>query len=241
MTSHVKNLAALALASGAFAAVAVSPAVGSPAPATGPATQQNGSDGRAAGDPTPRQVARIERFFQSGAWARETNRVIKRATASLRASVRRSSDPSRLVAVFDIDDTALSTYNCMKAGGFTQVRLVSCVLSGPLPAIAQTRQLFSLAQRLRVRVAFITGRPESVRSLTLTALHTAGYAGQFQLVMRPANDMRSSVVPYKSSARNALQRGGRRVVINVGDQRSDLAGGFAQHRFKLPNPMYTTP
>ncbi len=48
-------------------------------------------------------------------------------------------------------------------------------------------------------------------------------------------------MPFKSSARKALQRGGRGVVLSIGDQQSDLAGGAATRVFKLPNPMYTLP
>jgi hypothetical protein len=30
-------------------------------------------------------------------------------------------------------------------------------------------------------------------------------------------------------------------VVNIGDQFSDLAGGFAERVFKLPNPYYFIP
>jgi len=28
------------------------------------------------------------------------------------------------------------------------------------------------------------------------------------------------------------------IIANIGDQESDLAGGFAEKTFKLPNPFY---
>ena len=31
------------------------------------------------------------------------------------------------------------------------------------------------------------------------------------------------------------------ILVNVGDQRSDLTGGYARRGFKLPNPMYLIP
>lgn len=192
-------------------------------------------------DPTPEQIGRIEQFYESGAWARETTQVTDRATAFLRERVRRASDPRRLVAVFDIDDTALSTYDCMKAGAFTDGRRTACVVLDPHPPIEQTLRLFRFAQQRRVSVAFVTGRPEYVRTTTLAQLRKAGFRGRYELLLRPSEDHRSSVVPFKSSARKRLQRGGRRVVLNIGDQASDLAGGAAQRTFKLPNPMYTLP
>lgn len=38
-----------------------------------------------------------------------------------------------------------------------------------------------------------------------------------------------------------LQQSGYRIVVNVGDQRSDLTGGYALKTFKLPNPSYYIP
>lgn len=34
---------------------------------------------------------------------------------------------------------------------------------------------------------------------------------------------------------------GFRIIVNVGDQESDLAGGHAERAFKLPNPFYIIP
>ena len=45
---------------------------------------------------------------------------------------------------------------------------------------------------------------------------------------------------YKSGARATLERHGYTILENVGDQQSDLAGGRARHRYKLPNPVYVT-
>jgi len=31
------------------------------------------------------------------------------------------------------------------------------------------------------------------------------------------------------------------IILDIGDQLSDLAGGFADRTFKVPNPMYCIP
>jgi hypothetical protein len=46
------------------------------------------------------------------------------------------------------------------------------------------------------------------------------------------------VITFKSGQRAALEAQGYRIVANVGDQESDLAGGHADRSFKLPNPFY---
>jgi acid phosphatase len=42
----------------------------------------------------------------------------------------------------------------------------------------------------------------------------------------------------KTAARRALYREGYTIVANLGDQESDLRGGYAEHIFKLPDPLY---
>lgn len=59
----------------------------------------------------------------------------------------------------------------------------------------------------------------------------------------PENDKMKdkSVIPYKSSTRKMIQEKGYTIVVNIGDQFSDLAGGYAERVFKLPNPYYFIP
>ena len=52
-----------------------------------------------------------------------------------------------------------------------------------------------------------------------------------------------TTVQYKSSTRKHIEtlNGGQDIVLNMGDQFSDLKGGFADRTLKLPNPMYFLP
>ena len=50
-----------------------------------------------------------------------------------------------------------------------------------------------------------------------------------------------SLVPFKSGVRAFIESAGYRILVNVGDQFSDLAGGFARRSIKLNNPIYVTP
>ena len=42
-------------------------------------------------------------------------------------------------------------------------------------------------------------------------------------------------------ARRTLAEQGYVIVLNMGDQESDLAGGHAERTFKMPNPFYRVP
>ncbi len=48
-------------------------------------------------------------------------------------------------------------------------------------------------------------------------------------------------IRYKSGVRAHIESLGWDIVGNFGDQFSDLAGGFADKTFKLPNPNYFLP
>lgn len=185
-------------------------------------------------------AAGVIAYKDSGRWDREIARQDARARAYIARRVESARRPSKLALVLDIDDTSLSTYACQKPM-FTGARLARCVLGGRLPAIRPTLALYRYARAKGVTVAFVTGRPEVIRALTIANLRRAGYTGRYTLVLKPDAYRRPTLVPFKSAARRALERRGLDVVANVGDQRSDLAGGYADRAYKLPNPMYFTP
>ena len=57
-------------------------------------------------------------------------------------------------------------------------------------------------------------------------------------LFRPAGYESPSIVPFKSGERAKIEQQGFDIVLNMGDQESDLDGGHADHDFKLPNPFY---
>ena len=59
--------------------------------------------------------------------------------------------------------------------------------------------------------------------------------------MKPNNYAQASVVPYKSGARAKIVAMGYDIILNIGDQNSDLAGGYADKDIKLSNPYYLIP
>jgi HAD superfamily, subfamily IIIB (Acid phosphatase) len=89
-------------------------------------------------------------------------------------------------------------------------------------------------------VFFITARPEAIRAGTLQNLRAAGYKGKYELILQPDGYKPDSKVPYKSGARKQIQKRGFHILANVGDQKSDLKGGYSERTYKLPNPIYFT-
>jgi acid phosphatase len=183
--------------------------------------------------------AAIVAYHDSGAWDRDMSKV----TAQARAALLRARRTRKAAMVLDIDETALANWPEEKQTDFGYIPPMwnDWEHRGIAPANASVLNLFRFARKHGVAVFFITGRRETSREGTEKNLRNVGYVGYQALILRPASSRERSVVPYKSGARAQIERQGWHIVVNVGDQESDLRGGHADHRFKLPNPMYSIP
>jgi hypothetical protein len=50
-----------------------------------------------------------------------------------------------------------------------------------------------------------------------------------------------SAADFKAPARQKITERGYTILLSMGDQESDLKGGYAERVFKLPNPVYFLP
>jgi hypothetical protein len=143
--------------------------------------------------------------------------------------------------VFDIDETSLSNYTAIDADNFTFGPASQAEATNEIgTAIEPTLDLFNLAKKKGIAIFLITGRRENTRAHTTSNLTREGFEGYKELILKP-DASTDSTVAYKSGARTDIEDQGYRIVANVGDQYSDLAGGHAQVAFKLPNPFYFLP
>ena len=181
----------------------------------------------------PASPDEIIAYHDSGEWKADTTRQVRRA----RRFLSRHLGDRRPAIVLDIDDTSLSNYECLKDAGFDRAA-ADC---GRLPAIPQILSLYRYAGRHHVTVFFVTGRRERARESTIDNLEAEGYPRWKGLRLRPDEQPLSHKDGWKVRVRRAIERRGYRIVVNVGDQRSDLDGGHALRSFKLPNPMYVIP
>src|SRR5204862_230405 len=100
--------------------------------------------------------------------------------------------------------------------------------------------LVRLARDRGVDVFFLTGRPERLRAATEANLRAAGY-GWGGVILKPDDLTTKSAADFKAPERKKLQDLGYTIIVNIGDQMSDLDGGFAERTYKLPNPFYFIP
>jgi predicted secreted acid phosphatase len=147
--------------------------------------------------------------------------------------------PKKPTVVLDIDETTMSNWSCLDAAGFELSGLATCVVKSASVAFPGAKAFIKHARAKKVAIAFITGAPQAACALRQRNLIAQGIKKPFTLTCRPAGDTSDTIVPYKSAARKALIKKGATIVLNVGDQQSDLSGGAARKTYKLPNPIYT--
>jgi acid phosphatase len=159
-----------------------------------------------------------------------------KATRQLDAQL--AKHPTKPTVVLDIDETTMSNWACLDAVDFDLSGVATCVLRSESRAYPAAKAFIKHARARKVAIAFITGAPQVVCPGRAANLAAQGIKRPYTLICRPASDARDTLVPYKSGARKALQAKGATILVNIGDQRSDLAGGAAKSKVLLPNPIY---
>jgi hypothetical protein len=207
-------------------------------------------------------------FAQDSYYAREARRVARAGEHYL--AQRHRTNGTRAI-VLDVDDTSLATWNYEIFSNWaynpaTNATYVTGQLFPPVPGMVR---MATTAEREGYAIFFLTGRPATQEADTLGNLTADGKGvdanypkpttlrnGEDGLFTKPAvadypdylkaacaGDPNGSctTVHYKSATRAHIESLGYDIVANFGDQYSDLRGGHADRRFKLPNPNYFLP
>jgi len=234
-TSIAALLAALSLGWPAVAPAAESPITTVRPTGVGlPIITTDGGDLQ-AGD----QGALIEALFAyhaSGQYELDLWQVARAARRSLVRQHERLPRRAKPAIVLDIDETALSNWAEMAASDFGAKRVPEAAAAQPDPAIAATLAVYRSARKRGIAVFFISGRAPDEREYTLQNLRAAGYdQGWAGAHFCPPVE---TILQCKSGTRAAIEKQGYTILVNMGDQQSDLQGGHARQAFKLPNPFY---
>jgi predicted secreted acid phosphatase len=161
--------------------------------------------------------------------------------------------------IFDVDDTTLNTYDYEIFSNFAYNPTTNAdfVNNADFPRVFAMPGFVNWAHRAGYSIFFLTGRPEHQRAGTVTNLTRAGYKVpldtthvylKYESGTTPPSYVHCTgtggtctTIDYKSGTRAHIASTGYRIIGDFGDQLSDLKGGHAGHKVKLPNPMYYLP
>ncbi len=196
----------------------------------------------AAEEPLNLTVAKqaVIAYHDDGRYAQDLSTVADTAKAWLRERAARRAEGERLAVVFDVDETVLSNYPHMvrRDFGYQPAQWVEWVAEAVAPPLAPVKAVYDLARELDLAVIFLTGRhdPEE-KAGTLANLQAAGM-GDYERIIFQTDGEAGTAAERKTARRAALTAEGFTLIASIGDQESDLAGGFVERTFKLPNPFY---
>ncbi|WP_157416913.1 HAD family acid phosphatase [Nocardioides sp. Iso805N] len=173
--------------------------------------------------------------------------------------------PSSPAVVFDADDTTLWNYDLEDgAMGFTYspATAATWIQQQKFPAVPGMVALAKVAKAAGCTIVGLTGRTSDQQADTIANLTKDGYvdaagaplftaanyytkwasSAQPPAYMDCGDDKVCSTIEYKSGTREYLEtQKGLDIVANLGDQFSDLHGGYADATYKIPNPTYYLP
>lgn len=186
---------------------------------------------------------RLDAYYYSGRYEEDIAEVVSEARAFLTQRLEEGVDKPAIV--LDIDETSLSNWAQMKSLQFGYDRALwrAWVETASAYAIGPTLEFARWAKSQGVALFFITGRDEVEREATERNLTAVGYAPWQTLFLEHESecctgDACDFAATCKSFYRKQIADQGYTIVVNMGDQRSDLLGGWAERSYKLPNPFY---
>lgn len=182
----------------------------------------------------------IRAYHDSGAYAAETSRVAREAREYL--NERLAQGVKKPAIVFDVDETLISNYPFLDKQvdfGYIAGLQKEWERRAEAPPIEPVRDLCRYALSKGVAVFIITARPEQQRAGTHLNLKRAGCDNYTRMYLK--SDPKENSARYKTSRRREITESSYTILINIGDQESDLRGGYSERTFKLPNHFYLIP
>lgn len=178
----------------------------------------------------------VQNYYESGQFDKECKAIIDDAVERIN-ELQLNDKPA---VVFDIDETALSNYIHTKEIGFGFVMDLwhQWLIKADAPAIPQTKRFYDWLISKNINVIFVTGRYQEVKEATRNNLFEQGYTKYDTLIVRRPDERKIPAAEFKALKRDELVKKGYKIIASIGDQWSDLVGGNAGIKIKLPNYLY---
>ena len=185
----------------------------------------------------------VRHYYEKGQWEKDLDTQYTKAEKILEEY---KGDRSKTAIVFDSDETVLTSSYFWKKIDFSYEAFLpewaSFVLTGKAPAMPRALSFYKKAQEMGFATFFVTGRLEKYKSISEYNLNEQGFTNYTGIYHRPqTHKKKHSASEAKTISREDIESKGYKILLNIGDQESDLAGGHAENTILLPNLIYIIP
>ncbi|MGI5456368.1 HAD family acid phosphatase [Streptomyces sp. CA-249302] len=154
-------------------------------------------------------------------WLSDVAAVTTPAQSYIDGRVAANTSGAKPAIVLDIDNTALESY--------FEGTSTDTPATPPVLALAQD------AHAEGVSVFFISARSNLFNSITKSNLTSVGYPVDGLYARTVAQLLTQSIQTFKTNSRKAIEADGYDIIANIGNNTTDLAGGYADTTYKLPD------
>ncbi|MFJ9629109.1 HAD family acid phosphatase [Streptomyces sp. NPDC091280] len=154
-------------------------------------------------------------------WLTDVAAVTTPAQTYIDGRAAANTSGAKQAIVLDIDNTSLETY----FEGY----------STSIPATAPVLALAQDAHAKGISVFFISARSNLFNSVTKSNLTKVGYTVDGLYARTVAQLLTESIADFKTSQRKAIEANGYDIIANIGNNTTDLSGGYADTTYKLPD------
>ncbi len=178
----------------------------------------------------------VQEYYEGGQFDKECKEIFDNAVEQ----IEKLPLTQKSVVIFDVDETVLSNYNNTKEIGFGYIREYwhKGILKADEPAIKESKKFYDWLISKNIHVIFLTGRYQEVYEATIKNLVNRGFTKFDTLIVRSNEEKSIPAAEFKTRKREEIVARGYNVIASVGDQWSDLVGGNAGIKIKLPNYLY---
>jgi len=174
-------------------------------------------------------------YYSSGRYYNEITTCANNAKAIINKYIGQTNK----TIVIDIDETMISEWSIMQKYdfGWFDADITEAQYCVDFPAFQCIVDLVDYCMANGIAVNILSSRRQKYEQYTLELLGNAGYQNYTDLLLRPTDDT-GTIQDYKIEQRQKIISSGYDIIVNIGDQQSDLDGGYADCTIKIPNPFY---